>query len=98
MNHARRRVRTQPGCGGTAAIAIDPALLQRWQAQGKQPRSVLRVSVQEAFLHCGKALIRSRLWTGEFAIERDRLPSYGQMLKDQIDTPQTAEEIQASVL
>ena len=83
---------------GVAAISLEPALLQRWEVGGKQPKSVLSVSVREAFLHCGKALIRSRLWSGDYAIERDRLPSYGQMLKDQIETPQTAEEIQASVV
>jgi PPOX class probable FMN-dependent enzyme len=82
---------------GVAAVTLEPALLQRWQVGGRHPRSVLRVAVREAYLHCGKALIRSRLWRGDYAIERDRLPSYGQMLKDQIDTPQTSDEIQASV-
>jgi PPOX class probable FMN-dependent enzyme len=83
---------------GVAAVTFEPALLQRWQVGGKEPRSVMRVSVREAYLHCAKALIRSRLWRGDYAIERHRLPSYGQMLKDQIDTPQTADEIQASVV
>jgi PPOX class probable FMN-dependent enzyme len=83
---------------GAAEITFDPALLGRWEVGGRQPRSVLRVAVREAYLHCGKALIRSRLWRGDYAIERQRLPSYGQMLKDQIDTPQTADEIQASVV
>jgi PPOX class probable FMN-dependent enzyme len=83
---------------GVAEITRDPALLQRWQVDGKQPTSVLRVSVREAYLHCGKALIRSRLWRGDYKVERHRLPSYGQMLKEQIDTPQTADEIQASVV
>jgi PPOX class probable FMN-dependent enzyme len=82
---------------GVAEVTFDPALLCRWQVAGKQPQSVLSVSVREAYLHCGKALIRSRLWSGDYAIERDQLPSYGEMLKDQIDSPQTADEIQASV-
>jgi cbb3-type cytochrome oxidase cytochrome c subunit len=58
---------------------------------------VLRVTVQEAFLHCGKALIRSKLWAPESRVDRAALPSYGQMLKDQIDVRDTADEIQASV-
>jgi len=83
---------------GAAQISVDPALLARWNVNGKNPRSVLIVTVAEAFLHCGKALIRSRLWQAESRIDRADLPSYGQMLKDQIQVPDSAEEIQASVV
>jgi hypothetical protein len=55
------------------------------------------ITVREAFLHCGKALIRSRLWEEDYRIERAAFPSYGQMLKDQTQVPATAEQIQASV-
>ncbi len=82
---------------GEAAISMDPAWLQLWDVGGKQPRSVLRIAVHEAYLHCGKALIRSKLWSNDYKVDRQALPSYGQMLKDQISTPQTADEIQASV-
>jgi hypothetical protein len=54
------------------------------------------VSVRDAFLYCGKA--RSWLWHEDYyVVSRDRLPSYGQMPKEQIDTPQTAPAIEASV-
>ncbi len=82
---------------GMAEISIDPELLRRWDVGGKQPRSVLRISVREAFLHCGKAIIRSRLWDATAQIDRASLPTYGQMLKDQIEVRDTAEEIQVSV-
>ncbi len=82
---------------GVAEISVDPGLLKRWDVDGKHPRSVLKISVREAFLHCAKALIRSRLWRGDHAVSRDRLPTYGQMLKDQIAVADTAEQIQASV-
>jgi len=82
---------------GEAEISIDPELLRRWDVGGKQPRSVLRVSVREAFLHCGKAIIRSRLWDATTQIDRASLPTYGQMLKDQTQVRDTAEEIQVSV-
>lgn len=83
---------------GTAAITTDPALIQRWDNGGKHPCSVLVVTVREAYMHCGKALIRSKLWKGGYEIDRSELPSYGQMLKDQIEIADSAEEIQASVL
>ena len=82
---------------GLAEISVDPALIERWTVNGKHPRSVLRVSVREAFLHCGKAILRSKLWDESAKVDRSVLPTYGQMLKDQTSVRDTAEEIQASV-
>ncbi|MFN7936490.1 MAG: pyridoxamine 5'-phosphate oxidase family protein [Bryobacteraceae bacterium] len=82
---------------GVGRISVDAELLGRWEVNGKHPRSVLLVDVKEAFLHCGKALIRSKLWQEDYKVERSALPSYGQMLKDQIEIADTAEEIETSV-
>ena len=82
---------------GVAEISIDPALLERWNVNGRHPRSVVRVAVREAFLHCGKAILRSKLWDEASKVDRNVLPSYGQMLKDQTQVRDTAEQIQASV-
>ena len=82
---------------GRAEITTDPSLLALWEVNEKQPKSALRISVTEAFLHCGKALIRSRLWHDDYRIDRSELPSYGRMLKDQIEVRDSAEEIEASV-
>ena len=82
---------------GVADVSLDPALLERWTVNGRHPRSVLRVSVREAFLHCGKAILRSKLWDESAKVDRNVLPSYGQMLKDQTQVRDTAEQIQASV-
>jgi uncharacterized protein len=82
---------------GTAEISADPSLLERWNVTGKHPRSVLVITVKEAFLHCGKALIRSRLWHDDYKIDRAELPSYGQMMKDQVEIADSSAEIEASV-
>jgi PPOX class probable FMN-dependent enzyme len=82
---------------GVAETSFDPALVGRWNVNGRHPRSVLRVTVREAFLHCGKAILRSKLWDPSAQVERASLPSYGQMLKDQTQVRDTAEQIQASV-
>ena len=82
---------------GAAKITRDPALLAQWDVNGKQPKAILVVEVREAFLHCGKALIRSRLWHHDYKIDRSEFPLYGQMLKDQIEIADTADEIQAYV-
>lgn len=69
---------------GTAEIVTDPELLASLSVGGKPPISGLRVTVKEAFLHCGRALIRSRLWDPEAQVDRSCFPTYGQVLADQI--------------
>jgi uncharacterized protein len=82
---------------GTAVVSTDSEILARWEANGKRPRSALLITVEEAFLHCGKALIRARLWHDDYKIDRSELPTYGAMLKDQIEISDSAEQIEASV-
>lgn len=82
---------------GTARISSDADLLDRWAVEGKRPRSALVIHVVEAFLHCGKALIRSKLWSEDYKIERADLPSYGRMLKEQIEIADTVEQIENSI-
>jgi PPOX class probable FMN-dependent enzyme len=82
---------------GVAEITIDPGVLSRWEMNGRRPRSALRVTIHEAFMHCGKAFIRSKLWSEESKVDRTRLAAYGQMLKDQTAVRETADEIQEYV-
>ena len=70
---------------GRAEIVTDPALLEPLAVQGKVPESGLLLHVDEAYLHCAKALIRSKLWNAESQIDRKTLPTLGQMIADQID-------------
>lgn len=69
---------------GEAEIVADDALSVRFAVAGKPPRTVLRIAVREAYLHCGKAFMRSRLWDPDAQIDRAALPSMGEMLRDQI--------------
>ena len=80
---------------GAAEIVTDDELLATMLVKGRPPLSGLRVTVEEAFLHCGRALIRSRLWEPEARIDRSSYPTYGQVLADQI-TGADAGEIDAS--
>ena len=82
---------------GVAEVTFEPALLERWTVDGKHPRSALRVTIREAYLHCAKALMRSRLWSDDYRIARSELPSYAQMLKDQGLTTQSVAELQAAI-
>lgn len=69
---------------GTARIRIDPELLARYAVNGKQPRSVIEIAVEGVRFHCGKALIRSKLWKLESQALAMELPSAGQMIADQV--------------
>ena len=82
---------------GAAEITMEPTLLERWTVNGKHPRSAIRVTVREAYLHCAKALMRSRLWGHDYRVERTELPTYAQMLKDQGVTTQSVEQLQAAI-
>lgn len=70
---------------GRARITDDETLLTPLSVRGKLPLSGLLVEVEEAFLHCAKALIRSRLWAPESQIDRKSFPSLGEMISDQIE-------------
>ena len=70
---------------GTARITDDSRLLEPCAVQGKPPKVGLLISVEEAFLHCGKALIRSGLWKLETQIDRSELPTYAEMLRDHVE-------------
>ena len=82
---------------GSAEITMEPVLLERWTVNGKHPRSAMRVTVREAYLHCAKALMRAKLWEDDYRIERKELPTYAQMLKDQGVTTQSVDELQAAI-
>ncbi|MAZ03001.1 MAG: pyridoxamine 5'-phosphate oxidase [Sneathiella sp.] len=69
---------------GTATISTDPELMKAHAVDGKLPRSVLLIKVTSAYMHCAKALIRSKLWDPETQVERNVFPTLGQVLADQI--------------
>ena len=68
--------------GGKGAVTVDPALLAAMEEFGKPPRAVLRIDVSEAYFHCGKALMRSKLWSAN-QVERKTFPSISQVIHDQ---------------
>ncbi len=83
---------------GRASLSTEPGLLERYQGAKNKPISGIVIDIEEVFLHCAKAFMRSRLWSPEAQIDRRLFPSMGQMLKDQIhsdEAPETQEEMLA---
>jgi uncharacterized protein len=69
--------------GGKGRVTTEPALLAAMEEFGKLPRAVLRVDVHEVYFHCGKALMRSKLWSQDYHVERKVMPSISQVIHDQ---------------
>ena len=69
---------------GSAKITTDENILEGLSAEGKAPRSALEIKVEEAYLQCAKALIRSKLWEEDYKIKRKSFPSLGKIISDQI--------------
>ncbi|WP_186417409.1 pyridoxamine 5'-phosphate oxidase family protein [Bosea sp. CS1GBMeth4] len=68
---------------GRARLTTDATLLAPLAMQEKAPKLGLIVSVEEAYFHCGKALIRSKLWAPESQVERGSFPSLGRVVAEQ---------------
>ena len=83
--------------GGSGAVTTDPALLSAMEEFGKLPRAVLRIDVTEAYFHCGKALMRSKLWSKDTQVERATFPSISQVIHDQtrLGEPETQAAVEA---
>lgn len=89
---------------GIAKLSKDPELMATMEEFGKPPRAVLCITVTEAYFHCGKALMRSKLWSSEVQVKRDVMPSISEMVFDQTkadtksegDAPMTQGEIEVA--
>lgn len=80
---------------GNAALKTDEALIDQCANERRRPPLVISVEVREVYLHCAKALMRSKLWDPAMKVERSVLPSLGQMLKDQLGLPGEPESNEA---
>ncbi|CAM3716376.1 MSMEG_1061 family FMN-dependent PPOX-type flavoprotein [Mesobacillus zeae] len=82
-----------PGLGetlrvnGKAKLIQDGPLSEELAVQGKNPLILIEVEVEEAFIHCAKAIKRSGLWNQESWAASSSLPSAAQMLADHINLP-----------
>lgn len=68
---------------GRARLTRDRGLLESATVQERTPTLGLLIEVEEAFFHCGKALIRSKLWDPSVQVERSRFPTLGRIVAEQ---------------
>lgn len=82
---------------GKGTLTDAPDLLAKMVEFGKPPRLVLSVEVSEAYFHCGKAIMRSKLWLAETQVERSAMPSIAEIIHDQtrLGDPEPQDVIEA---
>jgi uncharacterized protein len=75
-----------PGCGntlrvnGNAHISVDAKLLESHRVEGKAPRSVIVIQIDEVYFQCARAIVRADLWNPEHYLDASTLPSAGEIL------------------
>jgi PPOX class probable FMN-dependent enzyme len=86
-----------PGVGdtfrvnGRAAVVGDPELLASSAVEGRPPKLGLLITIDEAFTHCPKAIIRSDLWNPGRHVDRSELPTSGAIMREVADAGLDAE-------
>lgn len=92
-----------PGLGetlrvnGSACVVRDDPALASLSVNGKQPVLGIAVEVEECYLQCAKALIRSKLWDSTDATKTPNLPSFAQILIEQTNVDETVESLDQQI-
>lgn len=79
---------------GAARLSCFEADIEAFSAEKRRPKLVIEVTVEEAYLHCAKALMRSGLWQASSQVSRSLLPTMGRMINSQtgIEAPDETHE------
>ncbi len=87
-----------PGTGSTlrvngrAHVSADSELLASFRVDGKAPRTVVVITVEEIYFQCARAIVRSDLWNPDKRVDPASLPTAGQILAEMSDNRVGGEE------
>ncbi len=68
---------------GAARLSCAEEYLKLFAGEKRAPKLIVEVTVEAAYLHCPKALMRSRLWDEAAKVDRSMLPTVIEMINDQ---------------
>jgi uncharacterized protein len=77
-----------PGSGSTlrvngrGQVCTDADLLASFRVDGKAPRTVIAMTVDEIYFQCARAIVRSDLWNPDKRVDPGSLPTPGQILAE----------------
>jgi len=87
-----------PGCGNTlrvngrAHVSAGAELLASFTMEGKAPRTVIVMTVDEIYFQCARAIVRSDLWNPDKRVDPKSLPTPGQILAEMSENRVGGEE------
>ncbi|HLV36458.1 MAG TPA: pyridoxamine 5'-phosphate oxidase family protein [Spirillospora sp.] len=82
---------------GKARVVRDEAISQRLSVQGKAPKLMIAVHIEEAFFHCAKCAVRSNLWEQDAWPAQEDVPSLAAALIAQQQLAISVEKLQADL-
>lgn len=83
---------------GRASISTDEALLKFTSKDRNPAKTVIKIQIDEVYLHCAKAMMRSKLWAEDTKFARDILPSMSRMIGDQVNDAEADDETQEQMI
>lgn len=72
---------------GRAFVTDDRELLESLEIQGKRPKLATVVEIDEVYMHCARAFLRSGLWKPESWPDADTVPTLGAIMCEQKELP-----------
>ena len=88
-----------PGSGSTlringhAHVSADPDLCLSFKMDGKAPRTVVVMTVEEIYFQCARAIVRADLWNPDKRVDPKTLPTPGQILADMSENTVGGEKV-----
>ncbi|MEU6820830.1 MSMEG_1061 family FMN-dependent PPOX-type flavoprotein [Streptomyces atriruber] len=82
---------------GSGYVTDEPDVLARMRIEAKRPELAIVVDVAEVYFHCGRALVRSRLWDPASQALADNIPSIGEMAAAQFSVDVDPKLLEASL-
>ena len=82
---------------GEARIVRDEEILASNTVSGKLPPSALVIKVKKAYIHCGKCVIRSKLWDPKQHVPKGTIAPLGKIAKDEVETDITLSQMDGLV-
>lgn len=72
---------------GRAFLTTDPELLASMTVQNRTPKIATVVEIDQVYMHCARAFLRSGLWQPESWPDPDTIPTLGAIMCEQKDLP-----------
>jgi len=72
---------------GRAFLTREPELLESLATRGSTPKLALIVEIDEAYMHCARAFLRSELWAPETWPDADEIPTTARITSEQRNLP-----------